>query len=80
MVKAKQENLPGYKPTALEEAFRLLVDAKEQLEAAKENMVQKKEAMLTEMDNAGKDVIVKDGYMITKNIRSMKIDIKIKAL
>jgi hypothetical protein len=78
--KSKQQNLPNYKESDLERAFNLLVDAKEQLDAAKENLKQKKEAMLNEMDKADKTSITRDRYTISKNVKSMKVEIKIKEL
>jgi hypothetical protein len=79
-IKSKQQNLPNYKESDLERAFNLLIDAKEQLDAAKENLKQKKEAMLNEMDKADKTSITRDRYTISKNVKSMKVEIKIKEL
>lgn len=76
--KGEQNELPGYKPTRLEVAFKELVDARNALNDAQELLKQKKEAMLTAMDEADKAIIVKDGFVIEKKIKSAKIDIKIK--
>ena len=78
LTKSKQENLPGYKPTALEVAVKDLLESKESKEAAKDMFDKRCLTVIDEMAKAGKRHLFAAGHEFTIKLTESKEKLVIK--
>ena len=78
--KPKQQTLPGYKPSPLENASRDLLLAREELEVAQKKVETKGAAMIEVMKQAGRFAFNIEGYTISVDTVAAREKLKVKKL